>query len=272
MSPPIRDGSGDSIGSIRLGDGSEIAEVRTGAGDVLFSATTIPDRLIHQFLEDNITVSDGTSGFTWPDNVGGDDMTVTGATYDESLFGGAGGVSSDGSDDRGTTSTMGSFGSNLTGTWGFCAGFSTTDTGSNFSGVRNSSDDTQFLFGANNFGGSGDTWEISLRDASGDALGVAGPDVSDGDNYAVLFQKTAVGGDADDIDCYVNSATNEVSTTKTNGSFSDPSNFDSDMGYFAFNDGGSFRNNVNADWYGYLWSDEALNQSAREYVFDQFPW
>jgi len=43
MSPPIRDGSGSSIGSIRLGDGSEISEVRTGAGDVLFSATTIPD-------------------------------------------------------------------------------------------------------------------------------------------------------------------------------------------------------------------------------------
>jgi len=42
MSPPIRDGSGSSIGSIRLGDGSEISEVRTGAGDVLFSAVTLP--------------------------------------------------------------------------------------------------------------------------------------------------------------------------------------------------------------------------------------
>jgi len=40
MSPPIRDGSGNSIGSIRLGDGSEISEVRTGAGDVLFSGIT----------------------------------------------------------------------------------------------------------------------------------------------------------------------------------------------------------------------------------------
>jgi len=37
MSPPIRDGSGSDIGSIRLGDGSEISEVRTGAGDVVFS-------------------------------------------------------------------------------------------------------------------------------------------------------------------------------------------------------------------------------------------
>jgi len=44
MSPPIRDGSGNSIGSIRLGDGTEISEVRTGAGDVLFSA--IPDSLV----------------------------------------------------------------------------------------------------------------------------------------------------------------------------------------------------------------------------------
>jgi hypothetical protein len=44
MSPPIRDGSGSSIGSIRLGDGSEISEVRTGAGDVLFSA--IPDSVV----------------------------------------------------------------------------------------------------------------------------------------------------------------------------------------------------------------------------------
>jgi len=42
MSPPIRDGSGSSIGAIRLGDGTEIAEVRTGAGDVLFSASTGP--------------------------------------------------------------------------------------------------------------------------------------------------------------------------------------------------------------------------------------
>jgi len=47
MSPPIRDGSGNSIGSIRLGDGSEISEVRTGAGDVLFSA--IPDSEVYDF-------------------------------------------------------------------------------------------------------------------------------------------------------------------------------------------------------------------------------
>jgi len=49
MSPPIRDGSGSNIGSIRLGDGTEIAEVRTGAGDVLFEAG-VPDSVLAQEL------------------------------------------------------------------------------------------------------------------------------------------------------------------------------------------------------------------------------
>jgi len=65
MSPPIRDGSGSSIGSIRLGDGSEIAEVRTGAGDVLFSAISSPDNPLFQYLyndtNDTTTVTDESS-------------------------------------------------------------------------------------------------------------------------------------------------------------------------------------------------------------------
>jgi len=60
MSPPIRDGSGSSIGSIRLGDGSEIAEVRTGAGDVLFSSG--PDVLKIDDFEDNDIAEYGTKG------------------------------------------------------------------------------------------------------------------------------------------------------------------------------------------------------------------
>jgi hypothetical protein len=60
MSPPIRDGSGDSIGSIRLGDGSEIAEVRTGAGDVVFSA--IPDSVVLLPESDDLTHFSGDTG------------------------------------------------------------------------------------------------------------------------------------------------------------------------------------------------------------------
>jgi len=62
MSPPIRDGSGNGIGSIRLGDGSEISEVRTGAGDVLFSAITIPDSVVSRTDDDGSTSNSGSFG------------------------------------------------------------------------------------------------------------------------------------------------------------------------------------------------------------------
>jgi len=69
MSPPIRDGSGDSIGAIRLGDGSEIAEVRTGAGDVLFSGG-IPASGDYQWY-----INEG-SGTTEIADVGGVDLSI----------------------------------------------------------------------------------------------------------------------------------------------------------------------------------------------------
>jgi len=62
MSPPIRDGSGSSIGSIRLGDGSEISEVRTGAGDVLSSGNVLPAAgLLHNFDPRKLSLADGDS-------------------------------------------------------------------------------------------------------------------------------------------------------------------------------------------------------------------
>jgi len=75
MSPPIRDGSGNSIGSIRLGDGSEIAEVRTGAGDVLFSAGP-PDSGVARYTFDNADTSGGTALDVFNNN----DASINGAT------------------------------------------------------------------------------------------------------------------------------------------------------------------------------------------------
>jgi len=70
MSPPIRDGSGSSIGAIRLGDGSEIAEVRTGAGDVLFSAIRdAPNNAIHQYHVSSFNASVGDTLGAWTDEV-----------------------------------------------------------------------------------------------------------------------------------------------------------------------------------------------------------
>jgi len=73
MSPPIREGSGNSIGSIRLGDGTEISEVRTGAGDVLFSA--IPDSGDYQWH-----INEG-GGTTLNPNLGDVTATISGASW-----------------------------------------------------------------------------------------------------------------------------------------------------------------------------------------------
>jgi len=115
MSPPIRDGSGDSIGAIRLGDGSEISEVRTGAGDVLFSGSAIPDSALTQDLvawyrfEDGDARDYASSGefpsVTWGDSTAFDG-TVNGATFqsnggvtDFETGGNSGAFDFDGNDD-----------------------------------------------------------------------------------------------------------------------------------------------------------------------------
>jgi hypothetical protein len=93
MSPPIRDGSGNSIGAIRLGDGSEISEVRTGAGDVLFGATTIADSALTQDLVAWYRFEDGdardyASNAEFPNVTWGDstayDGTVNGVSFQPS--------------------------------------------------------------------------------------------------------------------------------------------------------------------------------------------
>jgi len=67
MSPPIRDGSGNDIGAIRLGDGSEISEVRTGAGDVLFSA--VPNTQITRPTDNDSNSVSSKSGLVINPNV-----------------------------------------------------------------------------------------------------------------------------------------------------------------------------------------------------------
>jgi len=79
MSPLIRDGSGSSIGSIRLGDGSEIAEVRTGAGDVLFNAAPpIPNSVIALYDARSLSLSNGATVAPWGADKG-PDLGATGS-------------------------------------------------------------------------------------------------------------------------------------------------------------------------------------------------
>jgi len=83
MSPPIRDGSGSSIGSIRLGDGTVISEVRTGAGDVLFSGlpssqVTLPNgNIAYQFVD----TKEWNNFTNWTRKITGDSTLVSSPTH-----------------------------------------------------------------------------------------------------------------------------------------------------------------------------------------------
>jgi hypothetical protein len=95
MSPPIRDGSGNSIGSIRLGDGTEISEVRTGAGDVVFSASAIPDSVVSLYaFEDDLDTSVAVDSQA----SGSNDANITRASYTTTAKVGSLALSHDGSD------------------------------------------------------------------------------------------------------------------------------------------------------------------------------
>jgi len=133
MSPPIREGSGDSIGSIRLGDGSEISEVRTGAGDVLFSASTIPDSITNRWA-----ATEG-SGSTLSASKGAVNMSLNFSTWvTGTQFNGDTAPDADGSDDIATTtSNINVNGSQAT----VCFWTDGLDSGGSFSGLRNTRPD-----------------------------------------------------------------------------------------------------------------------------------
>jgi len=101
MSPPIRDGSGSSIGSIRLGDGSEISEVRTGAGDVLFSATAPPPgSAVAQHFATEQSESNGQTVAPFTDSLNTNDLSAVGAPkFDSNGLNSGPSVRTDGSDD-----------------------------------------------------------------------------------------------------------------------------------------------------------------------------
>jgi len=98
MCPPIRDGSGSSIGNIRLGDGTEISEVRTGAGDVVFSAgPNIPDSVVSLYaFEDDSDTSVAVDS----QGSGSNDANITGASYTTTAKVGSLALSHDGSNDE----------------------------------------------------------------------------------------------------------------------------------------------------------------------------
>jgi len=241
MSPPIRDGSGSSIGSIRLGDGSEISEVRTGAGDVLFSAFSIPNSgdLYHALLPNYLssTYSQGNSVTDWETDDASASLTPTSngfaPTYESSL------VSSDGAASATGQSGASSAGANLEASGlgaldasdnGFCLAVllrKDTGTGGSFGGIF-----VDDVGGANNWMIRYDQGNYGFTLGSGSGTRETSVTTPADNNPHTVILSNISGG----IDMYLDGGAADDSSA-TNPSFST-----TQLGLFQYESGGGYYN------------------------------
>jgi len=271
MSPPIRDGSGSSIGAIRLGDGSEIAEVRTGAGDVLFSA--IPDSQIHHYNPDNFTTSN------WPDDVGTSDIaTISGLSFDSSAFGSSGGVVAEAANsDHGLSDTMEDFGSNRDSDFAISVPFNTSDDGKMLLGHDESGAAARTIelgIGVSFHGASSGELGFRLRDSNGNTLTAAtnGNTFNNGNDNHLILNKTS--NSAGGLEFYVDDMTTNLGSNDTDTGFGNATvqDLDGAMGYFCRSQSGSPSFEISATMGNVRWFDNSLSQSERESVNSALPY
>lgn len=100
--------TGGGVGAIPLADPSDAdlpyLRVHTAGGTLAvnqsISSATLPSSVVHQYDATALSLTDGDSGFTWPDSEGTEDMSsVGGATYQTDTLNGNPSVLYDGSDD-----------------------------------------------------------------------------------------------------------------------------------------------------------------------------
>ena len=227
--------------------------------------SVVPQKEIHSYPVTGFTTEN------WPDGIGQSDIdTINGPTFDDSLFGSEGGVKGDGVDDFAQSDTMGSFGSNINGSWAVAIPFSTTDNDGHILGVANESNDTNFVveLGQNV---PDNKLGASFRDDSRDTQRInCTPDVNDGANYVVIIQST--GSSASDKAIYFEPNNDVSSIDFDDGPLGTTSNFDLPMTYFSRNLFGDVDSHLEISLNTPRWFDDSLTESERSDVFDAYSW
>jgi len=257
MSPPIRDGSGNSINSIRLGDGSEISEVRTGAGDVLFSANSIPDSLENQYdFVNNLSAGDGSVN----DPIGSDPMSLSG-TFTDATIGGESGAEGD-STDNGTADAYDAAADD---SFGLAFSFA----GSKFSGDFAGADEA-FNPGIS-VRGEGGNIELLLADDDNHRISAKTSSTFDGGStYACVINKN--GNTASDIKIYITDMTNPESVTTPDSSSKYQSDgVDTNWKFWARNNDGTADNHINVTMGVFEFNSDTYSQTDRQNFVSRRP-
>lgn len=141
------------------------------------------------------------------------------------------------------TTTLGSFGSNMTGSFAIAFSIQTTDTAIFFG---NRGGNAMQIKAGSPFGNFTDAAiGFLISDDNGNIEQVYNTDtnVTDGGQYRVVAQKTGSNGAAD-MEIYVNQSAESMSTERSNG-YSTASDFSYNVGLFGRNNNGSYDNEMN---------------------------
>lgn len=231
-------------------------------------AEAFPESVIHHYDPDNFSTS------SWPDEVGASDFSsITNLSYDDTAFGGSGGVTSAGGGE-GETDTMGTFGSNMDSDFSISIPFQTTENDAALLGVDGNNNTACYIAVGDPFGvgwGSGSI-VLTISDSDDDRVSVyTDSSYNDGSSHHAIINKT--GNSASGINIYIDNMDSAVSTsTESDAPFDNPDDFDSNMAYFARNSGGSVSNRLVAELGNVRWFSDSLTSSQRNTVDDSLPW
>ena len=241
-------------------------------GTLQLEAVEVPtENLEHHYQVEDFTTS------LWEDSVSNNDIDVSGLSKDENEFGGFGGIQSDGSTDYGVSGQP----IDPFEPWALAFSFNTTDTGifGYRDRVNDDNDWRRFYFSTAGFSDATEghlafEFTATHSSVSSDGLLVETDSVvNDGTDYKVIIQNTASDPNADDIQIYLDTSDNEVSTNIYNNTQSGTVFTTDDFGYFAqFNE----RENT-IDWHweitmsDILWYSDYLDSNQRDSIMSYLP-
>jgi len=248
-------------------DGTDVQEI-TVDGDVVFSASQIPNSVIHEYLFDEGV------GQTVNDSVGNQDISTNFANWvSDPDYEGGFALQADGVNDFGQSGTMGSFGADMNTDFAVELVLSTTSNG-RILGVVNSADETVLALNTfTTFDGANDKLTCVTRSSNdnSDFNSIDSTiDVTTGNLLHIIWNK--VTNDPNNWEIQINGNDRTGVVIRANFKANETTNFDNPMGYFGLSNAvNSVISLIQGEIAVVRWYDDSLSSSELNSLWQQQP-
>lgn len=244
---------------------AKLGVVQTGSG-IAQTADAIPSSAIHKWKFDE------GSGTTAADAIGSTDLTLsTSAMWTSGTWVGDNAADGDGTDDFGSATQLGTFGSSMDTDFALATTIQTTDTNAYLCGVINSGDSTEFRIDIGRNGSlPSDVLGVVISDSNGNSLYPYTDNAyNDGNKHRVVINKT--GNTTSDVRIWID-GTDVSQSINRDQSFSNPSDFDVNWTTHALNNGGSVGTHLDVTIDDMIFADNSWTSTEIQDDFDRQPW